>query len=81
MHKNSALLSVDAYVPCGAPGFFCPSCECPLQFIGSRVGGRRDVAVNDYYRCPASCGTFEYERKRHRLRLFGDGYASDDADV
>jgi hypothetical protein len=81
MDKHSAPFFVDACVPCGAPGFFCPSCECPLQFIGSRVGGRRDVEMNDYYRCPASCGTFEYERKRHRLRLLVDGCAPDDTGV
>ena len=57
--------------PTGAPGFLCPSCDCPLKYEGSKANGHGDSLneLSDYYRCPAGCGRFEYERHRHRLRL------------
>ena len=49
--------------------FLCPSCESPLEYERTHW---RDPAIpadlTDDYRCPVGCGTFEYERKRHRLR-------------
>jgi hypothetical protein len=30
--------------------------------------------LSDYYRCPAGCGTFEHERRTHRVRLIDAGY-------
>jgi hypothetical protein len=57
--------------------FLCPSCEYPLQYEQSRENGRGDAPdeLSDLYRCPAGCGTFEYERHRHRLRLLEPGYS------
>ena len=63
--------------PGSVPSFFCPSCEVPLHYEGSSADdGKAGLAdFSDYYRCPAGCGTFEYERHRHRLRLVEAGYA------
>ena len=62
--------------PGSVPGFFCPSCEVALHYEGSGGNdGKEGLAdFSDYYRCPAGCGNFEYERHRHRLRLVGAGY-------
>jgi len=64
-------------LPQGTVVFLCPSCECPLEYTHSRIVDRSDAPgdVNDYYRCPAGCGTFEHERPSHRLRIVGAGYA------
>jgi predicted nucleic acid-binding Zn ribbon protein len=64
-----------------APSFHCPSCDVPLRYDESCANDSVDGLVDfaDYYSCPAGCGTFEYERRRHRLRLVGAGYASSDA--
>lgn len=63
-------------LPSGAPVFLCPSCECPLEFQESRENGSGNspAELSDFYRCPAGCGEFEYERHRHRLRLVEAGY-------
>lgn len=65
-------------LPDGAPGFLCPSCECALQYEESKENGRGDSPgeLSDFYRCPAGCGMFEYERHRHRLRVVDAGYAT-----
>jgi hypothetical protein len=72
--------SEDTSVPHTALVFLCPSCECPLEYQGSHAAdsGHADTPahLNDYYRCPAGCGTFEHERQRHRFRLVEAGYAS-----
>ena len=64
--------------PASVPSFFCPSCEVPLSYVGSCAddGSEGLVDFSDYYRCPAGCGTFEYERHRHRLRLVDAGYGA-----
>ena len=58
-------------VPHTALVFLCPSCECALEYDGSRAGegseGPSDLT--DYFTCPAGCGTFEHERRAHRMRL------------
>jgi hypothetical protein len=61
-------------VPHTARVFLCPSCESPLEYERSHLenpGTPTDLI--DYYRCPVGCGTFESERKRHRLRLLDAG--------
>lgn len=57
-------------VPHTALEFLCPSCECALEYEGSRAGGPGNdpLDLNDYFRCPAGCGTFEHERRTHRMR-------------
>jgi hypothetical protein len=63
--------------PAGAPGFFCPSCDCPLHYEGSHASDPdRMIDLTDHYVCPACCGTFEYERSTHRVRRSGAGYAA-----
>ena len=60
------------------PSFHCPSCDVPLHYdetgASDGIDGLGDFA--DYFSCPAGCGSFEYERRRHRLRLVDAGYAS-----
>jgi hypothetical protein len=65
-------------LPEGAPVFLCPSCECPLEYAGSRPGhgGGHLIDLSDYYTCPAGCGTFEHERRAHRFRVLEAGYRS-----
>jgi hypothetical protein len=61
-----------AYVSAEHTGvtFLCPSCEHPLEYVGSHpASGQTDACdPNDYFRCPAGCGIFEHERRSHRLR-------------
>jgi hypothetical protein len=77
MDKQNDPPAQESSFPHGAPGFLCPSCECPLHYERSHANDRSDrlADLSDYYRCPAGCGTFEYERHRHRLRLLEEGYA------
>ena len=58
-------------LPKGAPGFLCPSCQCALQYEGSRAesGSDRPIELSDIYSCPVGCGTYEHARQTHRLRL------------
>ena len=63
-------------MPYGAPAFLCPSCECPLHYQGSHATDRSEALIDlkDYYECPGGCGTFEHDRRTHRLRLLEAGY-------
>lgn len=61
----------DAYplkVPHTSQVFLCPNCECELEYAGSQPTNGSGTEMNDYFRCPAGCGTFEHERRSHRLR-------------
>jgi hypothetical protein len=67
---HSIAPAFEPFVPHTAQVFLCPACESSLEYEHSHLenpGTPTDLM--DYYRCPAGCGTFEYERKRHRLRL------------
>jgi len=79
IHDSSHAFGINA--PDAAQRFFCPSCEVPLQYEESCADDSVDGLVDfaDYYSCPAGCGRFEYERRRHRLRLVDPGYASSGA--
>jgi CheY-like chemotaxis protein len=50
------------------PSLTCPLCDRRLTYERSHVGGviARYPEQWDYYRCPVSCGTFQY---RHRTRI------------
>ena len=50
--------------------FLCPSCEAELKYDGSRPSGSGATPLDliDSFKCPAGCGTFEHERRTHRLR-------------
>jgi CheY-like chemotaxis protein len=56
--------------PASPPELVCPSCDRPLTYEGSHVGGvsERHPEQWDHYVCPASCGTFEYRQRTRRLR-------------
>jgi hypothetical protein len=57
--------------------FLCPLCDSPLEYACSHPENPGTLAdLTDDYRCPVGCGSFEYERKRHRLRLLEAGYTS-----
>ena len=58
-------------VPHTALQFLCPTCERTLEYVGSRPSSESESPddMNDYFRCPVGCGTFEHERRRHRLRM------------
>jgi two-component system, chemotaxis family, chemotaxis protein CheY len=56
--------------PVPPPDLLCPSCDRPLTYTHSHVGGvsSRDSEQWDNYRCPAACGTFEYRQRTRTLR-------------
>jgi hypothetical protein len=57
-------------LPRRAPGFLCPSCHCALQYEGSETSESGDpINLADIYRCPMGCGTYEHDRRTHRLWL------------
>jgi len=52
------------------PPLVCPTCDRPLQYVRSHVGGvsARLSEQWDYYRCHGACGTFQYRQRTRRLR-------------
>ena len=56
--------------PASPPQLVCPSCDEPLIYEHSYVGGvsAKNAEQWDRYLCPESCGTFQY---RHRTRRLG----------
>jgi CheY-like chemotaxis protein len=64
------------------PALLCPSCECPLTYRCSRIGGvsTRDPEQWDYYVCPASCGTFQFRHRTRKLRRVDNSSRSDRAE-
>ena len=64
--------------PDSVQSFFCPSCEVPLTYEANHANDSPAGLVDfaDYDTCQAGCGTFEYERHRHRLSLADAGYSS-----
>jgi hypothetical protein len=56
--------------PAKPPDLVCPSCDAPLVYKHSHIGGisSRQPEQWDHYTCPASCGTFEYRQRTCRLR-------------
>ena len=59
--------------PATPPTLFCPSCDRPLIYERSHVGGvsSRHPEQWDDYSCPASCGTFVYRQRTRKLRPAG----------
>ncbi len=55
--------------PTPPPSLTCPSCDRALQYEQSHVGGVSDRYAEqwDYY-CCATCGTFQYRQRTHKLR-------------
>jgi len=56
--------------PVSPPRLVCPSCDEPLTYEHSYVGGvnAKNAEQWDVYVCPGSCGRFEH---RHRTRKLG----------
>jgi CheY-like chemotaxis protein len=57
--------------PLAPPPLVCPSCDQPLQYVRSHVGGvsARLSEQWDYYTCHNACGIFQYRQRTRRVRL------------
>ena len=58
--------------PAQPPELVCPSCDAPLVYDASHVGGvsSKHPEQWDHYTC-AACGTFEYRQRTRKLRRSG----------
>jgi CheY-like chemotaxis protein len=56
--------------PIAPPALRCPSCNRPLTYEFSHIGGvaARHPEQWDDYTCPGSCGRFQYRERTHKLR-------------
>jgi len=56
--------------PLTPPELLCPSCDKPLAYQHSHVGGvsERHREQWDYYECANGCGTFQYRQRTRKLR-------------
>jgi CheY-like chemotaxis protein len=56
--------------PTPPPALVCPSCDLPLTYKRSHVGGvsARHAEQWDYYECSAGCGAFQYRQRTRKLR-------------
>lgn len=52
------------------PALVCPSCDQPLRYLRSHVGGvsARHPEQWDYLECAAGCGQFQYRERTRKLR-------------
>jgi CheY-like chemotaxis protein len=59
--------------PIAPPRLVCPSCDEPLTYEHSYVGGvnAQDAEQSDFYVCPRSCGTFQYRHRTRKLARTG----------
>ena len=59
--------------PAQPPELICPSCDRPLLYACSHIGGvsTRYPEQWDDYKCSASCGTFIYRHRTRKLRRLG----------
>lgn len=56
--------------PTAPPILVCPSCDQPLKYVKSHVGGvsARHPEQWDYFECAGGCGTFQYRQRTRKLR-------------
>lgn len=56
--------------PVESPALVCPTCDQPLKYVKSFVGGVsiRHPEQWDYLECAGGCGTFEYRHRTRTLR-------------
>jgi CheY-like chemotaxis protein len=56
--------------PAAPPVLMCPSCDRPLRYLHSHIGGVsiRHQEQWDYFECPGNCGTFQYRERTRKLR-------------
>jgi CheY-like chemotaxis protein len=69
--RSKALARFETTTPPQAPPkLVCPSCDAPLIYQHSHVGGVSDRHPEqwDYYACSATCGTFQYRQRTRKLR-------------
>jgi len=57
--------------PVAPPELRCPSCDGPLRYEHSHVGGRQSPEQWDYFVCGA-CGVFQYRQRSRQLRQIRD---------
>jgi two-component system, cell cycle response regulator DivK len=52
------------------PNLVCPSCDTPLVYQDSHIGGVSEHHREqwDYFECPAKCGRFQYRQRTRKLR-------------
>jgi CheY-like chemotaxis protein len=55
--------------PLAPPALICPSCDRPLRYLRSHVGGvtARNSEQWDYFEC-GTCGTFQYRQRTRKMR-------------
>jgi hypothetical protein len=56
--------------PVVPPALVCPSCDLPLRYLRSHVGGvsARHPEQWDYFECAGGCGRFQYRERTRKLR-------------
>jgi len=56
--------------PIPPPSLLCPTCDFPLRYQRSHIGGvsERHAEQWDYYECAAGCGSFQYRQRTRKLR-------------
>jgi len=56
--------------PGGPPSLVCPTCDTPLRYLRSHVGGvsARHPEQWDYFDCGNGCGMFQYRQRTRKLR-------------
>jgi CheY-like chemotaxis protein len=72
---KKALQRGDTVVPPTAPPTLtCPSCDKPLRYLRSHLGGvsMKHREQWDYFECPRRCGTFEYRARTRKLKRVMD---------
>jgi CheY-like chemotaxis protein len=56
--------------PLPPPGLVCPSCDQPLRYKYSHIGGvsARHSEQWDYFECQTGCGAFQYRQRTRKVR-------------
>jgi len=56
--------------PLEPPVLVCPTCDAPLAYQDSHIGGVSDRQQEqwDYYECPGKCGKFQYRQRTRKIR-------------
>ena len=56
--------------PIKPPSLVCPSCDQPLRYLRSHIGGvsARQPEQWDYFECTGGCGEFQYRERTRKLR-------------
>jgi two-component system cell cycle response regulator DivK len=56
--------------PAAPPLLLCPSCDHPLLYLRSHIGGVTAANAEqwDYYQCGGGCGTYQYRQRTRKMR-------------